>query len=145
MTRRAENELPANVVFYDGVCGFCDGMVQWLLARDGEGRLHYAPLQGSTAQRTRTVHPGEFPEGPDTLVLVESAGARPVIHLRSRAVFRTLELLGGPWRAFGLLRILPRFLSESAYRLFARSRYVWFGRLETCRIPTPDERARFLP
>ena len=135
--------LPARLVLFDGVCGFCDDAVRWLLAHDPVGRLHFAPLQGETAARLRRLHP-EIPGDLDTLVYVESEGGRSRVYLRSQAIWRTCAQLSGPWRWLAWLRLLPRPLSDAGYRFFARNRYRWFGQLDACRIPDAEERRRFL-
>jgi predicted DCC family thiol-disulfide oxidoreductase YuxK len=134
---------PAFILLFDGECGFCDGAVRWLLARDPLGRLRFAPLQGETAAALRARHP-QIPGDLDTAVLVERAGGDERVHLRSQAVLRTLALVQSPWRHAAWLRVLPRWLVDAAYRAFARRRYRWFERLDACRVPTPEERARFL-
>ena len=140
---RAELTLPPRLVLYDGVCGFCNGAVRWLLERDHDGRLHFAPLQGETAAALRQRHP-EIPEDIDTMLFVEIDGDGERIHLRSAAVFQVLEEIGGPWRRIALLRWLPRPIADAAYRLFARYRYRIFGKLDECIVPEPAERARFV-
>lgn len=133
----------ARLVLYDGLCGFCDGMVRWLLERDPTGRLHYAPLQGETAAALRECHP-EIPDHLDTFVFVEALESGERVSLRSEAVFRILEETGGGWRAVAKLRVLPRWLTDLGYLAFARVRYRVFGRLSECRIPDAAERERFL-
>ena len=137
-------QLPPRLVLFDGVCGFCDGAIQWLLAHDPAGRLHFAPLQGETAARLRRLHP-EIPGDLDSMALVETEGGRSRVYLRSQAIFRTCAELAGAWRMLAWLRFLPRSLAEAAYRGFARRRYRWFGKLEACRVPDAAARARFLP
>jgi len=136
--------LPARLVLYDGVCGFCDGAVRWLLEHDPAGRLSFAPLQGETTARLRRLHP-EIPIDLETLVLVESAPGRSRVFLRSDAIWRVCAELAGPWRWLACLRWLPRSLSDYGYGHFARRRYRWFGRLEACRVPDAAERGRFWP
>lgn len=131
------------LVLYDGVCGFCDGLVRWLIERDPEGRLRFAPLQGETAAALRERHP-EIPEDLDTVVFVEVLECGERVSLRSEAIFRLMEEVGGVWRAVTWLRVLPRPLADLLYRAFARVRYRIFGRLSECRIPDAAERARFL-
>ena len=131
------------MIFFDGVCGFCDRTVRWLLDRDG-GRLVYAPLQGPTAAALRARHP-EIPEALETLVYVEAGeGGGEVVSTRSEAVFRLAAQLDPPWNALAWLRWLPRPLCDLAYRSFARHRYRLFGRLDGCRLPAPEERGRVL-
>ena len=129
------------IVFYDGTCGFCDWSVQWLLRHDKTGAFVFAPLQGSTAERY-----GVSPEGHDpTSVVLVLPGATPTRLERSDAVLTILARLGQPWRALSLARWIPRFLRDPFYRLFARYRYVVAGKIDACRIPSPEDRPRFLP
>jgi predicted DCC family thiol-disulfide oxidoreductase YuxK len=130
-------------VLFDGVCNFCDGAVRWLMDRDPEGRLRFAPLQGETAAALRARHP-QIPGALSTMVLVEGAPGDERVHLESAAIFRTVAQLQSPWRALSWLRVLPRRLTDPAYRAFARRRYRLFGQRDACRIPTPAEAARFL-
>jgi predicted DCC family thiol-disulfide oxidoreductase YuxK len=137
-------ELPARLVLYDGVCGFCDGAVRWLLEHDPAGNLCFAPLQGETATGLRRLHP-EVPADLETLVLVESTRGSSRVFLRSDAVWRVFAALAGPWRWLAWLRWLPRGFRDLCYRGFVRRRYRWFGRLEVCRVPDVAVRARFWP
>ena len=130
------------IVLFDGVCGFCDRLVQWLLARDG-GRFVYAPLQGRSAAALRARHP-EIPDELETLVYVEAMGDSEQVFLRSEAMFQVIGQLAAPWRWLAGLRRLPRPLTDFCYAHFVRRRYRLFGKLTTCRIPDPSQRGRFL-
>lgn len=136
--------VPPRLVLYDGVCGFCNRAIQRLLAADPSGALRFAPLQGPTAKALRRRHP-EIPESIDTLVYVTHEDDGEHVFQRSEAIFRIAADLDGPWRRLAWLRILPRWLTDLGYRLFARSRYRLFGRLDACPAPPPEHRARFLP
>lgn len=145
-TAPALAELPPRIVFFDGDCAFCDGRVRWLIEHDPEGRLRFAPLQGETAATVRAAFPERFPEDLDTLVYLRpDADGRADLRLRSAAVFELLQEIGGPTAWLALLRFLPRALTDWGYRVFARNRYRWFGRLDACAVPTPAQRARALP
>jgi predicted DCC family thiol-disulfide oxidoreductase YuxK len=131
-------------VLFDGRCGLCDASVRWLLAHDRRGALVFAPLDGRVAAAVRARHP-ELPPADETMVLVERpGGADEAVRVRSRAAIEILGRVGGPWRAALLLRAVPAFLLDPAYRFVARRRTRWFGRLDACRVPTAAERARFL-
>jgi predicted DCC family thiol-disulfide oxidoreductase YuxK len=140
---RAAAALPARIVLFDGVCGFCHAGVRWVAARDPSARFRFAPLQGETAALLRARHP-EIPEASETLVLVEREAGAERVTLRSRAVLRVLAELDTRWRYVSLLRRLPAVLTDPAYRVVAALRYRLFGRLESCPLPSPEERARFL-
>ena len=130
-------------MLYDGLCGFCDAAVQWLLAHDKARRLQFAPLQGTTAADITARHP--LPPDLDSIVLVTSRGTPDErVQWHSAAIFAICSALPLPWRAASWLQVLPRGLTDFAYRLFARNRYRLWGRKDACRIPTPDERAQFI-
>ena len=127
------------VVFFDGVCGLCDALVNWLLRRDPSGVLRFAPLQGSTA--ARFLSPADT-QDLRSFVMVDGAG----VHRRSAAAVRTLWHLGGRYRVLaGLLWLIPRPLRELGYKAVARVRYRIFGKKDACRLPQPGENERFLP
>jgi predicted DCC family thiol-disulfide oxidoreductase YuxK len=132
-------------VLFDGTCGLCDRTVQWLLRRDRTGALRFATLAGAIGEAVRARHPG-LPQVDETILLVESpAGAGERVLLRSDAVLATVARLGATWRLVArLFRLVPRPLRDAAYRFVARRRRRWFGRLAACRVPTPEQRARFL-
>ena len=125
-------------VFFDGVCGLCNHSVNWLLARDPEHKLRFAPLQGTTAGQTLDA---EIRNRLDTLVFVRDGET----FTRTAAVCRILATLGGRWRILGgLMWIVPSPIRDLGYRLVSRLRYRLFGKHESCRLPTPSERAVFL-
>ncbi|MEZ4216868.1 MAG: DCC1-like thiol-disulfide oxidoreductase family protein [Myxococcota bacterium] len=136
--------LPERIVFFDAVCGFCDAAVQALLARDPDGRLHFAPLQGEAAAALRAARPDAFPPGIDTFVYAARERGALRVRVRSEAALAVARELGVAPRAIALLALVPRPLLDLAYRAFAAVRYRVFGRLDACRVPTPAERARFL-
>jgi predicted DCC family thiol-disulfide oxidoreductase YuxK len=127
------------LVLYDGECGLCDRTVQWLLRHDHREVLRFAPLQGEVA-RPFTGGATEF----DTMVFVEREGEATRVSQRSRAMFRILARIGGPWRILSWLRFLPSGLTDLFYRLVAANRIRWFGRVDACRLPDAASRARFL-
>ncbi len=132
------------LVLYDGRCGFCDVSVQWLLAHDPSGQFQFSALEGETAAAILQRHP--LPPGLDSIVLVEvDSDGHEQISVHSTAIFLICRRLNGPWRALAGFGVLPRPLTDLGYRLFARYRYWVWGRLDTCRVPQPNERSRFLP
>lgn len=134
--------LPAGrqgVVLFDGVCLFCNSWVRRLIARDAAGRLAFAALQSDAARGLIERHtPGVPP--PESVVLIDASGT----HTRSDALIGIAVILGPPWSWLAALRVVPRSWRDAAYGVPARHRYRWFGRSESCMVPTPDVRARFL-
>ncbi len=129
------------VVFFDGVCGLCSEWVDWLFAEDANQIFHVSALQSGYAKAN--LDPKYVP-GPDadptSIVLKDEMGT----HIKSTAVLRTASKLGGILRWARLFEIIPLAIRDSIYDYVAKNRYRWFGKKETCRLPTKEERARFL-
>jgi len=140
----AQSRSADPVLLYDGLCGFCDWTVRFVLARDPGGRMTFAPLQGEFARGVLARHPeiGVI----DSVVLVEARDGLETEHasVRSDAALGVLRYLGGPWRVALVMHLVPRGARDWAYDAFARNRHRWFGRYETCPIPSADVRERFL-
>ncbi len=130
---------PSPIVLFDGLCTVCDGSVQAILRRDPKGVFRFASLQGDFGQEVlkRTGLPADELQ---TMILMEDGEA----HFRSTAVLRILRRLGGIWRLLYVFRFIPVPLRDAAYRLVAKNRHRFFGRLKACRIPTPEVRSRFI-
>jgi predicted DCC family thiol-disulfide oxidoreductase YuxK len=133
------------VLLYDGVCGLCNRLVQFTLRHDHRDLFRFAALQGPTASRALERH-GASAADLDTFYVVtnfQQPGER--LLARSDAAAFVLQALGGRWRAVGaMFRMLPRPLRDAAYNLVARNRYRVFGKFETCPVPDPRDRHKFL-
>lgn len=140
LTRVNETAEPAHpVVLFDGVCNLCNTSVQWILRRDRAGTFRFASLQ-SAAAKAELSRIGLVDFQADSVVLVEDGQH----FLRTDAALRIAKRLGFPWSLFAVFLVVPRFLRDPIYRLIARYRYRWFGKRESCMVPTPAVRARFL-
>ncbi|MBA3238601.1 MAG: DUF393 domain-containing protein [Parachlamydiaceae bacterium] len=134
----------SHLVFYDGSCGLCDHVVQFLLAHDKKGLFLFAPLQGKTALKVLNKLPPEY-IGEDSLVLVENfQEANERFYVLGKGALRIMWLLGGGWKLLGWISFLPAFLYDWAYRLVARNRKHFFSK-ESCLLPSQNENSRFLP
>jgi predicted DCC family thiol-disulfide oxidoreductase YuxK len=127
-------------VLYDGTCGLCSKAVQWILRHEADKDIVFAPLQGETAAALR----GRFaviPETVATVVYVDGDHA----YLRSKAFLHLAKHLRAPWRWVHAFRWLPGFMLNGFYRFVAAIRYRVWGRVDACQLPSPENRARFLP
>ncbi len=129
---------PAVIVF-DGVCALCSRWVRFLLRFDRAGRYRFAAMQGGQGRALLATH-GLDPDDPLSFLLV----AEGVAYTDTDAILRVLTGLGGVWRLAGIARVLPASLRDPAYRWLARNRYRWFGRHDSCFLPTVAQRERFL-
>jgi predicted DCC family thiol-disulfide oxidoreductase YuxK len=127
------------IVLFDGVCNFCNRSVNFILDRDAHRRFRFAALQSDAGQavlRQFGLRTDDF----DTAVLVERGRA----YTKSSAALRIARNLGGWWSLLALLFAIPPFLRDAVYDVLARNRYRWFGKTDSCRVPTPEVRERFL-
>jgi len=134
---------PANarsgILYFDGVCGLCNRFVDLLLTEDRHGAIQVTPLQGSTAEERL---PADLRRDGLTTVVYQRSGNT---FTKSGAALRVLHDIGGIWKLAIVLLIVPAPIRDVLYGFVARNRYRWFGLKESCRIPTPEERSRFLP
>lgn len=139
---REQNKLMNKpILFFDGICGMCNRSVNFALSRDKNSLLYFSPLQGETAKQLLSE---EDITRIDTVIL-RPADGKP-LYRRSAAVIRLLWILAFPWNVIGwILWCIPLPIRDFGYRIIAGSRYRLFGKRETCRIPTAEERTHFLP
>ena len=133
------------IILYDGVCGLCNRLVQFMLKHDSHGRLRFASLQSDFAAKVLRRHSID-PNDLDTLHVVENFEQphERVLH-RSNAVLRAGRELGGIWSPLSAVgRVVPRPLRDLVYRFVAQNRYRVFGKYDTCTLPDPQQRSRFL-
>ncbi|TGK21904.1 thiol-disulfide oxidoreductase DCC family protein [Leptospira fluminis] len=123
------------IVFFDGVCNLCNGTVSWLIARDKKKILRFAPLQ---SERGRAL---PLPEGKDSSIVFYRNG---FLYYKSTAVLKILSALGFPWNLAAICFAFPIFLRDFIYDWIAKNRYLWFGRTDSCSIPSPQVADRFL-
>ena len=133
------------IILYDGVCALCNALVQFLIKRDKREGLRFASLQSDFAAKVLSRH-GIDATDLDTFHLVinhEQPDER--VLSRGDAVLRAWRELGGSWKTLAAIaQIIPRALRDLLYRLIARYRYRVFGKYDTCMLPNPSQRSRFL-
>ena len=127
------------IVLFDGVCNLCNGAVDFVIRRDPKQQFTFASLQSERGKELLKQH-GLPTNTLNSIVLIQDGKA----YQRSDAALRIAQGLQGAWPSLGIFQFLPRFLRDGVYGFIARNRYRWFGKRDTCRLPTPQERARFL-
>jgi predicted DCC family thiol-disulfide oxidoreductase YuxK len=138
------DQSPSPIVLYDGVCGLCNRLNQFLLKRDHHDRLRFASLQSNLAE-SLTLRHGADPKDLDTVYVVVDHGL-PGEHLLSRsdAIIYVLTQLGGFWKAMAVAKVLPKGLRNIAYNIVAKNRYRVFGKHDSCMLPEPKHKEKFL-
>lgn len=127
------------VIVFDGVCNFCNAFVNFVLERDSSGLFKFGTLQSPQAQQILR-HLQLSTEDYETFLLLDGGK----LFTKSTAAIRILGLLGMPWSLVGVFRIVPRPIRDLVYDFVARHRYQWMGKAESCRVPTEEERKRFV-
>ena len=126
------------ILFFDGYCTLCNGLVDWVMKMDHHHRIQFASLQGETARQHLHLNPESVDF--DTVIYFKEGRSFE----RSNAILELLKDLGGFWIVLYVLKLIPVFLRDSVYNWVAKNRFRFFGRRETCRLPTPAEKSRLL-
>jgi predicted DCC family thiol-disulfide oxidoreductase YuxK len=128
-----------NIVFYDGVCNFCNGLVVFLLKHERRNNMSFCSLQSEFAESF--LKDFNVQVNLDTIYYYSNGN----VYKRSEAIKKISRNLKLPYLiVFYFLAITPKFIREYFYKLFAKNRYKWFGKKDKCQIPSPEERLRFL-
>jgi len=136
----AETLAGKTAIVFDGECVLCSGFFRFMLARDRCAGFCFATAQSPLGTQLYQALDLPTDDFETNLVIVDGR-----IYGRLDAFAMAMTALGLPWRALGVLRMLPRVVKDPLYHLTARNRYRIFGRYDSCLIPSPDLQARFLP
>lgn len=128
------------VIFFDGVCNLCNASVQFVIARDSKNYFKFAALQSDLAVSKLANYSLQVKQG-DSFVLLENGK----VYEQSTAALRVAKRLNGLWPLLYAFIVVPPFIRNWVYKFIARNRYKWFGKQESCWVPTPELRSRFYP
>jgi len=128
------------ILFFDGECNLCNGLVQFVLKHDKKKIFFFSPLQSAAGRDAVTKAFNTKIGNTDSFILCYNG----VYYSRSSAALYVFRLLGGLWSLLFLGMIFPRALRDGLYNVVSRNRYKWFGKRESCMVPTPEVSARFL-
>lgn len=128
-----------HLLLFDGVCHLCDASVRFIVRHDAAGRIKFTPIQSALGSRLYAQH-GLDPAAPQSMLYITPKGA----FKESDAALEIARTLGGVWKLARLFKPVPHLLRDAAYDLISRNRYRWFGKHESCMMPTPELKARML-
>jgi len=126
------------VLFFDGECNLCNGVVQFIIRHDKHKRFRFAQLQSEAGKRAQAIISDK--EVPGSVVLLFQGQ----YFTKSAAALHVLRLLGGGWKLCYSGIVFPRYFRDWIYDIIARNRYKWFGKRDECMVPTPELKERFL-
>jgi predicted DCC family thiol-disulfide oxidoreductase YuxK len=126
------------IILFDGVCNFCNSSVQFIIKRDPTGYFKFASLQSDTGQQLLKKY-GVSKEI-DSLIVIEKQS----VYIKSSAALQISRKLTGFWRFFSILKVFPPLFRDHLYDLLAKNRYNWFGKSDSCMLPTAEMKKRFL-
>lgn len=140
----APKETGCTVLLYDGVCGLCNNVVQFVLPRDTRRKFYFASLQSEYAHQVLRRY-GKNPDVLSTVYCLENANtADEKLHSKSRAAICVASKLGFPLSLMSIAIVLPAFVRDAMYDFVATNRYKWFGQHDVCLAPTAEDKERFL-
>jgi predicted DCC family thiol-disulfide oxidoreductase YuxK len=126
------------IILFDGICNFCNSSVQFIIKRDPTGYFKFASLQSDTGQQLLKRY--RISKEIDSLVVIEKQN----VYIKSKAALQICRKLTGFWRLLSILRIFPPVFRDYLYDIVARNRYNWFGKSDSCMLPTAEMKKRFL-
>jgi len=126
------------IVLFDGVCNYCNAMVNFAIRNDKKARLRFAPLQSETGIRLKNQF--NISADVDSLVLIEKNEA----YIYANAALHICKYLDWPAKILYAFSIIPSFICNPIYKWIAKNRYKWFGKKQTCMIPSPGVKKRFI-
>jgi predicted DCC family thiol-disulfide oxidoreductase YuxK len=132
------------VVLYDGVCGLCNRLNQFLLKRDRHDRFRFASLQSDVAARLLQRHGTDALDLDTVYVVVDYGQPNESLVSRSDAIIHVLQRLGGIWSFAAAGKILPKALRDAFYKVVATNRYRVFGKYDACLMPDEKYKNKFL-
>lgn len=130
------NELN-KIVLFDGVCNFCNSSVQFIIRNDKTNSLKFASLQSEIGQRLITTY--NLSKELDSVIFIENNQA----YIKSKAALKIANYFGGFWKIFQVFNVIPSFIRDFFYDIIANNRYKWFGKKDSCMLPSPEVRSRF--
>lgn len=128
----------SGILLFDGVCHFCNSSVQFIIKRDQAAYFRFASIQSEAGQALLAQY--NIPTDVDSVILIEDGRA----YTESTAALKVCRQLDGAWKLFYALIMVPPFVRNFFYRLFAKKRYRLFGQKNTCMLPTTKQKTRFL-
>ncbi|EMY68284.1 thiol-disulfide oxidoreductase DCC family protein [Leptospira vanthielii] len=128
----------SKIVFFDGVCHLCMGSVQFLLKQNKKENLYFSAIGSETF--LALLPKDSYPQLPDSILYWKEGK----LYLESDAILQVTRELQFPWPLFFGFWFFPRFLRNPIYRYIAKHRYEWFGKAESCMVPSPNIQKRFL-
>ena len=127
------------IIFFDGTCNLCNGAVQFIIKRDKNNLFRFSSLQSDFfRQISANFLLGD--QRSDSILLLENGR----FFDQSTAALRIAKNMSGMWPLLYGFTIIPTFIRNAIYRFIARHRYQWFGKRESCWVPTPELRSKFL-
>lgn len=128
-----------SIVFFDGVCNLCNASIDFIIKRDRHNKFLVGALQDGFSKEILSKYQVKA-DYLDSLVLLENGE----IFYKSTAALKIARNLSGVWPAFYPLIFLPKWLRDPVYDFIGKNRYSWFGKKNTCRIASPEEKSKFL-
>ena len=130
-----------NALLFDGVCVLCDSYTQLVWRRDTSEKILFATLQSEFGQMVSQQLADKGFNDLDSVIMIDDEGR---VFIKSDVALKLSSFLGGLWPLNQIFFLIPKLLRDLVYDFVARNRYKWFGKKEACRLPTPEERKRFI-
>jgi predicted DCC family thiol-disulfide oxidoreductase YuxK len=127
------------LIFFDGVCNFCNSSVNFIIKRDNKNYFRFSPLQSEFSKNILNKN-NISTVNYESIILFENEK----IYLKSTAAIKIAKHLRGFWKLTFILIIIPPFIRDFFYDIISKNRYKWFGKRDMCMVPTTEIKEKFL-
>ena len=127
------------VIIFDGICNLCNYFVNFIIRRDKKGKLQFTPLQSDAGKKLQEEYKINIPSA-ETIIFINN----DIVYIKRDAAAEIAKHLDGGWKLLAIIKIIPKFIRDSIYSKIAEKRYNWYGKKESCMIPSADIANRFL-
>lgn len=129
--------MPA-IILFDGECNFCDASVHFIIKRDPNGYFQFAAQQSDIGEKFKRQY--DIPNNMDSILVID----QHKVYNASDAALHISKHLNRPWNLLHVLKVIPKPIRDVVYKVIAKNRYAWFGKKDSCMIPSSEIRNRFL-
>lgn len=137
--KKSDNIENQDILLFDGVCNLCNSSVNFIIDHDPNNHFRFAALQSEFGQQ-KLAELGFNSESFDSLVLLSQGE----VYKKSSAALKIARKLSGLYPILYVYMVIPPSIRDGIYDIIAKNRYKWWGKQDSCRIPTPELRSRFM-
>lgn len=135
----SELQNNTSIILFDGICNFCNSSVNKIIKHDTKNKFKFAPLQSEIGKKLLKEYEIDSTKT-DSIILIENN----TYFIKSTAILKIAKHLNGLYPLVYGFIVIPKFIRDSVYDFIAKNRYKWFGKQDSCMVPTKEVKSKFI-